>query len=285
METKFFTPTNLDKALELLDKYKDKAVIVNGGSDIIIDIVNKKVTPEVIIYLEGIKELKKVIKRGQKIVLGGAVTYLQIEQSPICQKITGLIESISHLGSPQIRAVATVAGNIGTAAPSADCNTMLMALKAKIVLVSARGERIVPIEEVFLETYKTAIQADEIIKEIYFTAPKENDGSGYYRAARRKAQDIGKVLVSANIHVENGICIDAAIGLGALNATVVRGTSIEKAIIGKNREQALEYVRNNFPIEAGLRASYFKHYKELVTNSVVERAIAMAWDDIEEVQQ
>lgn len=284
MSTKFFKPVNLDKAIELLNDFKDKAVIVNGGSDIVIDIVNKKVDPEVIIYVEGIKGFQEIIRRDDQVVLGGSVTYLQMQKSPICQTITGLMEAISHLGSPGIRAVATVAGNIGTAAPSADCNTMLMALRAKVVLVSARGERIVPIEDMFLKRYKTVIQSDEIIKEIYFAALKENDGTGYYRVARRKSQDIGKILASANLHVEDGICTDVAIGLGALNATVVRGTSIEKELIGKNKQQALEYIRNNFPVEAGLRESYFKYYKELVTSSVIERAIEMAWNDVEGVK-
>lgn len=279
MHTEFFKPTNLSKAIELLSQYKDKAVIVNGGSDIVIDIAQKKINPKAIIYVQGIGELQGISERDGQIVLGGAVTYLQMQQSSICRKVTGLMEALSHLGSPAIRAVATPAGNISTAAPSADCTTMLMALRAKIVLVSTRGERTVPIEELFIKTYKTMIQSDEIIREIYFTAPQKEDGTGYCRLARRKSQDIGKVLASAALHIENGICIDAVIGLGALNATAVRGTSTERELIGKTRQQALEYVKNNFPAEAGLRTSYFKHYKELVTSSVVERAVDMAWND------
>lgn len=283
METKFYKPLNLDNGIKLLNKYKDKAVIVNGGSDIVIDISNKKIRPEVIMYVEGIKELQGIKEQGGQIVIGGAVTYLQIQQSPICKTIKGLMESISNLGSPQIRSIATVAGNIGTAAPAADCNTMLMALRAKVVLISTRGERTVPIEKCFLERNKTVIESDEIIKEIYFDSLAKNNGTGYYRVARRKSQDIGKVLAGVSLRVKNGVCTDATIALGALNATVVRGKSLEEALIGKNKQQALEYIRNNFPIEAGLRTSYFKHYKELVTSFVIERAIEMAWDDTEEV--
>lgn len=284
MHTKFFKPLNLDNAIELLNQYKDKVVIVNGGSDIVIDIASKKINPEAIIYVEGIREIKEIKRRDDQIVIGGAVTYLQMQQSPICQTINGLMEALSHLGSPGVRSVATPAGNIATAAPSADCNTMLMALRAKIVLISKRGERTVPIEEIFLKRYKTVMKPDELIKEIYFESLGENDGTGYYRAARRKSQDIGKVLSSANLRVENGVCTNATIGLGALNAIVVRGVSIEEALIGKNKEQALEYIKNYFPVEAGLRKSYFRFYKELVTSAVINRSIEMAWNDIEEMK-
>lgn len=284
MHTEFFKPTDLGKAIELLGQYNDKAVIVNGGTDIVIDIAQKKINPEAIIYIEEISELQGISERKNQIVLGGAVTYLQMQKSPICRKVTGLMEALSNLGSPAIRAVATPAGNVCTAAPSADCTTMLMALKAKIVLTSIKGERIVPIKDLFAKSYKTIIEPNEIIREIYFSVPKKGDGTGYCRLARRKSQDIGKILVSATLHVENGICTDAAIGLGAVNETAVRGTSVEQSLIGKTKQQALEYVKNNFPDEARLRASYFKHYKELVMGSAIGHAVDMAWNDAEGVK-
>lgn len=284
MKTDFFKPANVNEAVSLLDRYQDKAVIVNGGSDIVEKIAGGRKKPEVIIYINDMDELKKITESEGKITIGGAVTYVQMLNSPIIQRVKGMVEAISQLGSPAIRQVATAAGNIGNGAPSADCTTMLMGLEAKVVVVNAAGERVVPIEEFFVSTYRTVLQPGDLIKEIYFMASKEGDGTGYYRIARRKAQDIGKVLVSVSLTVEKGICTRAAIGLGALNATAVRGTSIEAAMIGKNKEESLSYIRDNFPKEAGLRPSRFTHYKELVTCVAVERAVRMAWEDAEEVK-
>ena len=284
MKTEFFKPTDIKSAIALLEKYKDAAVIVNGGSDIVQPIAEGKLEPEAVIYIAGIKELQSISEREGKIVIGGAVTYTQMLKSPIIQKVPGLIEAVRQLGSPPIRHVATAAGNLGTGAPSADCTTMLLGLGAKIVLVSAGGERTLAVEDFFVKTYKTAIAPNELIKEIYFDAPKPGDGSGYIRLARRKSQDIAKVLVSASLTVKGGVCQKAIIGLGALNATAVRGASIEAGITGKKREEALAYIRQNFPKEAGLRESRFKHYKELVTCAAVERAVAMAWNNAQGVE-
>lgn len=284
MKTDFFKPADVNEAVSLLDQYQDKAVIVNGGSDIVEKIAGGRKKPEVILYINDMDELKQITESEGKITIGGAVTYVQMLNSPIIQKVKGMVEAVSQLGSPAIRQVATAAGNIGNGAPSADCTTMLMGLEAKAVVVNASGERVVPIEEFFVSTYQTVLQPGDLIKEIYFMAPKAGDGTGYYRIARRKAQDIGKVLVSVSLTVEKGICTKAAIGLGALNATAVRGTSIESAMIGKNKEECLSYIRDNFPKEAGLRPSRFTHYKELVTCVAVERAVKMAWEDAEEVK-
>lgn len=283
MKTDFFKPKDLNEAVALLNKYQEKAVIVNGGSDIVEKLADGAKNPEAIIYIADIDELKKITERDGNIVIGGTVTYVQMLDSPVVQKVKGMVEAVRQLGSPAIRQVATPAGNIGTGAPSADCTSMLMGLEAKVVVVNASGERIIPIEEFFIKTYKTVLQPNDLIKEIYFAAPKKGDGSGYIRLARRKSQDIAKVLVSASLSVKDGVCTKAVIGLGALNATAVRGTSIEEGLKGKKKEEALAYVRENFPKEAGLRPSRFTHYKELVTCIAVERAVGMAWKNAEEV--
>lgn len=281
MSTEFYKPTDLKTAVELLNKHQGNAVIVNGGTDIVIEINEGKRNPGVIVSVSDIKELKGISKRDGKIVIGGAVTYSEMLSSPVIKEIPGLFKAIGHLASPGIRQVATPAGNIGTAAPSADCTTMLMGLAAKIVAVCATGERVIPIEEFFVCSYKTVLKPNEIIKEIFFDAPQKNESSGYIRLARRKAQDIAKIIVSASLTVKDGVCTKAIIGFGALNPTAVRATSVEKAIVGKKKEEALAYVRENFPKEAGLRPSRFECYKRQVVPAAVERAVEMAWNNAE----
>ncbi len=284
MKTDFFKPADIKEAVELLNQYQEKAVIVNGGSDIVEKLATGEKKPEVIIYIADIEEMKKITESEGKITIGGAVTYVEMLASPIIQRVKGLVEAVRQLGSPAIRQVATAAGNIGTGAPSADCTAMLMGLEAKVVVANVKGERVIPIENFFVSTFKTVLEPNDLIKEIYFSAPKEGFGTGYIRLARRKSQDIAKVIVSAALSVKDGICTEAAIGLGALNATAVRGTSVEEGIKGKKKEEVLSYIRENFPKEAGLRPSRFTHYKELVTCVAVERAVEMAWNNAEEVK-
>lgn len=275
--TEFFKPLDLAAATKLMETYGPRAVVVNGGTDIVIELAHRRLSPDAIVYVQGVEELQGVRRDGDTVILGGAVTYLEMQRSPICLRIDGLMAALSRLGSPPVRAVATPAGNIGTAAPSADCTTMLMALEADVVLASAAGERTAPLRKFFLGRGKTELRPQEIIREIRFPAPETNFGTGYARVARRKAQDIGKALCGVSLHVENGCCVRAAVSLGALNATCVRAKSVEQGIAGLNRADSVAYAQEHFPAEAGLRESYFKHYKEQVTTSVVARALDMAW--------
>lgn len=282
MLAEFFRPANLTEALKLLSQYNDSAVVVNGGSDIIISISQKKIVPKAIVSIGHLKELKEINTFNDYISIGGAVTYMQIEESPECQRLSGLMKAISHLASTPVRAIATPAGNIGTAAPAADCATMLMALRAQIVLKSIEEERIMPMEKIFSGKNRTEIRSDELISEIRIPKLHTGDGTGYCRVSRRKAQDIGKILVGAFVNLSGDIITDAAISLGALNANIVRAYSLEQQLIGMNIENAEEYLKKTFPEEAGLRNSYFRDYKEKVTSAITARAFSRALSDSRE---
>lgn len=272
----FFRPDTLQAALELLARYQEKAAVVNGGSDIVIDISQKRITPCAIVSIGQLTELRYVREDKEWIRLGGAIPYREMAREPICQKIEGLITAISNLGSPGVRAVGTPAGNIGTAAPAADCATMLMALGAVVVLVSTQGERTVPLQDFYLGRNRTVKRPDELIYEICFPAIQPGEGTGYCKVARRKAQDIGKILVGARIQLAGDVIRRAAISLGALNANIVRACSLEEAVTGMKSAEAQQYLKETFPKEAVLRESYFKEYKELTTRAVVAQAFSQA---------
>ena len=277
--TEFFKPDNLADALQLLASYGEKAVIVNGGSDIVIDISHGRITPQAIIAIQDMDELKKIYRDDDFIYIGGTVTYKQMESDALCRGVSGMTRAVSHLASPPIRAVGTPAGNICTAAPAADCATMLMALGAQVDLLSLRGERMIPLEKFYRGRGNTVKEADEIVKAIRIPTMKPGEGSGYCRASRRKAQDIGKILAGSFVRIEDGRIAQATISLGALNAVIVRAYSLEEAVAGLKSEEAIRYIKDNFPQEAGLRDSYFRAYKEQVTSAVVARAFARAVQD------
>lgn len=278
--TEFFKPKDLNEAVNLLDKFKEEALIVNGGTDIIEKIAKEEVDPGAIVYIQDIEELHKIEENQDSVVIGGAASYLEVLESPCCQKFTGLMQAVEVIGSPPIREVATPAGNIATSAPAPDCNVMLIALEAEVVLASVEGERNVKVEDFFLGTYKNVMKPNEIIKGIKIPLPKENTKSGYYRLARRKGQDIAKVLIGVSMITEGEICKEIKIGLGALNATPVRVFSVEKALTGKNIHEALKEIRDVFPEEANPRESRFKEWKETVLNAAMERAIMKSYETV-----
>ena len=275
-KTDFFTPGIVKEALELLDNYKEDAVIVNGGTDIVEKIKEGKIEPKAIIYIQNIEELKEIREEAGYVMIGGAVPYNKILESPVCQRFQGLMEAISEIGSPAIRNVATLAGNIGTAASSADGSVMLLALDAEVLLVSQQGERIINMKDIFVGRGQTILFKNELIQEIRIPIKPGNISSAYNRMARRKAQDIGKILVGVALGLENNLCKDISIALGALNTNPVRAFSWEAIFKGQEIEQSLRKVKGKIPQEAKLRESRFREYKEQVTDVYMERAIRKA---------
>jgi len=276
LERTFFRPETLSDALDLLKQYGSRAMIVNGGTDAVLHMVEKKAAPEVIIHVASLPGFHDIALEDGMIRLGGGVTYQEMLSSPVLAECTGLMAAIRALASPPIRVLATPVGNICTGAPAADCTTMLMALDCTVYLASAAGTRAVPLAEFYTGTYKTVRQGEELVTHIEFPAPADGWGTGYCRLSRRKAQDIGKVLIGARVYVEDGVIKQAAISLGALNPYTVRATTMEKALVGKTPEEALAYTAENFPKEAALRKSYYTEYKKDVVCPALTRALEMA---------
>ena len=280
--TAFFRPDSLAQALSLLGEYKENAAVVNGGSDIVPEISKGQLRPEAIVYIGGVAELRGIAAEDGFLCIGGTVTYDDILEHPACREFRGLIQAVSQVGSPAIRAVGTPAGNLGTAAPAPDCATMLLALGAQAELRSSEGSRTVALDDFYLGRGKTVRTPEELITAIRVPALREGEGTGYFRVSRRKAQDIGKILAGSRVLLKDGRVAEARISLGAVNACITRAGSLEAAVLGKTAAEAIGYLKRTFPAEAGLRESYFKEYKEQVTSSAVARSFALALEDAAE---
>ena len=274
METSFYRPATLVQACDLLAQFGEKAVIVNGGTDIVIEISQKRIAPEVILSICDIPQLHVIERQGDYIRVGGAATYQEMMRHPLTQEFPGFIEAISQIGSPAIRQVATLAGNICTAAPAPDGCTMAMGLDAVVVLQNSSGERLVPLSQMLVGRGKTVRDSSELVSAVLLPTAKRN--CAYLRLARRRAQDIAKVMVGVSLEVENGVCREAVIGLGALNAVPCRAYSLEHLLKGKPFSQGIDCIRGRFPEEARPRPSPFKEYKEQVLPTLIVRALTKA---------
>ena len=276
METLFFKPQTLEEALGLLDQFGSKALVVNGGTDAVLHLIEKKVSPEGIVSISALPDFHRIMSTEDSILIGGGVTYNELLADHALADHLGLYKAIMHLASPPIRAVATLAGNICTAAPSADCTTMLLALRATVHLASLYGQHTVPLQEYFISTYRTVRAPEELLTAIEIPRLSRGEGTGYCRLSRRKAQDIAKVLVGAWARMDGDQIQDISISLGALNPCVVHAAQLEELLRGKTAQQAAELCAATFPVEAKLRESYFKAYKQDVVCAAVSSAVNMA---------
>ena len=276
MSTRFYNPKTLNETLVLLERYGPDALIVNGGTDAVLFLTEKKVDPEAIIYIANLPNFHEILSDESSVYLGGGVTYSEMLANPIIQKYQGMVDAVMQLASPPVRAIATPAGNICRAAPSADGTTILLALRAKVHLVSTRGARVVELKDFFKSIYETVCEPNELVVKIEIPLLKEGEGTGYYRLSRRKAQDIAMVLIGSYVRMEGGYIKDISISLGALNAYVRLAGELERAIIGKTMEEALAYTESVFPVEAKLRDDFFKEYKKDAVCTAVTRSVERA---------
>lgn len=276
----YFSPRTLPEALQFLDEYREKAVIVNGGTDIVEKLAHGTVQPEAVIYIQNMDELKHITAENGYVTIGGAVSYQAILESPLCQPFAALMQSVVEIGSPPIRVVGTPAGNIGTAVPAADCNVAMMALNAEIVLASTAGERTVAFKDMFTGYCKTQMAPNELIKAMKIPVLPPDTASAFVKLAKRKAQDISQVAAAVRLTVQNGVCQDISIALGAVSATTVKAYSYEKLLVGSNVEQGAADVQATVPAEAVFRSPRNKAYKEAVTGVLAARAIKKAYADL-----
>jgi carbon-monoxide dehydrogenase medium subunit len=293
VRTEFYSPSSLVAALELLDKYRQQAVIVNGGTDVVEKIANGTINPAAIIYIQGITELKGIRENSGFVRIGGTVTYKEVLDSPLCCQFSALKQAVLEVGSPPIRAVGTPAGNMGTAVPAADCNVALMALDAEVVAASKQGERVIKLTDLVLDYRKTTLAANELIKEIRIPIILGvNTASAFVKLAKRKAQDIAEVSAAVRLTVEGDVCRDIVVAMGSVNKVTVRAYSLEAVVAGKKVLDGAATVKGMVPAEVALSApgnALFaarpaaeaeRQYKEAVIGVVVERAIKKAYAEV-----
>jgi carbon-monoxide dehydrogenase medium subunit len=307
----YFKPETLEEALTLLAKYGDKAKLIAGGTDVIVMIKQKAMAPDVLISLGGIAGLNQ-IKFNGSLSIGPMVTHRAIEKSEVIKKnFSALADATDFLGSVQIRNVATIGGNICTAAPSADTATPLLVLGTQAKIKSLKGERTVPVEEFFKGPGETVLKPGELVRELLIPKLLPNTGSAYYKLQRRLALDLpilgvcvllsldkNKVTcsdmlctaspISSILHKmeeDEIICKDVRIALGVAAPTPMRAVKAEALLRGRKlSDELLEEVAHTASQEAQPRDTIRGEawYRKDMIRVLVKR---MAMKSIERVVQ
>ncbi len=234
IDYEYLKPKNLEEVFSLLKSYGEKAVLIAGGTDVMVNIRNKKLAPEALISLRGLEDLAYVKKGEDGYHIGALATHRMLETSSLVQsELSALYDGASQVGSVQIRNVATVGGNICNAAPSADTASPLLALDAVAVLRGPGGSRKVPLTEFFTGPSQTVRASDEVLVEFEIPSEMGQFGSAYYKHSRRKAMDLPILGVAVSLKVEGEIIRDARIALSVAAPTPMRAIEAEAYLRGK----------------------------------------------------
>jgi xanthine dehydrogenase iron-sulfur cluster and FAD-binding subunit A len=280
MWERYISAESIQDCIEALRAYGPSARIVAGATDLMLELergVRKGVNTLVdITRVPGLDQIS--LDDRNRIHLGPMVTHNDCVASELIrERAYPLARAAWEVGSPQIRNRGTIAGNIITASPANDTITPLMALKARVTLVSSRGERSIPLEEFYKGVRRTVMEPDEFLVDIAFPALQSHQIGTFIKFALRRAQAIS--LLNAAIVIgldQHGSIETAAITLGAVAPTIIHADKAEKFLVGKKldtetiREAAVLSMQASRPI-SDLRSS--GEYRKAMVKVVVKRGL------------
>ncbi len=220
----YLRPKTLDEAFSLLGRFGTRAALIAGGTDVIVMAKQKETAPEVLISLRGIPGLDRVRSNGS-LKIGPLVTHRAIEKSDLIRRdFSALADAVDFLGSVQIRNVATIGGNICTAAPSADTACPLLVFDAKLNVKGASSERMIPIDQFFTGPGQTVLVPGEILTDIEIPKLLPHTGSAYWKLQRRLALDLPILGVAILISLDRAAvtCSDLLCTASPISAVLHR---------------------------------------------------------------
>jgi CO/xanthine dehydrogenase FAD-binding subunit len=227
--TTYFSPETVVEAVALLAE--EGRTVIAGGTDLL---VNPR-------YMVGVREVVDIRRLGLDYIrvedgwlrIGAGATMRMVAKHPAVQELANglLARGAAVCGSPNIRNMATLAGNVASALPSADTPPALLALDAEALLVGTQGERLVPLEKFFTGPAKS-VRERELIQEVRVPLDGAAMQGGFYKIGRT-AEDISIVNAAAALVIQNGVIRTARIVMGAVAPTPLRAVQAESALIGQ----------------------------------------------------
>jgi len=272
---------DIGDALALLERYREKAELLAGGTDLLVHIREERNRGSIIVDISDIKEMKKIEITKNQIVLGALTTFSEITQNAyIKENIAGLWRAAKSVGSPQIRNMATIGGNICNASPAADIVPPLLALGASLRVRHSRGERYIKLNEFYLGRGKTTLKSDEMVISIGFPHSRNKKiYSGFEKLGSRNALAISKISCFICIDFEDNLMKDIKAASGALGEYPLREYIIEDFMKGKALSEKIinaAAIKYSEELKKRLCGRSSCEYKMEAAKGVFKKAIFMA---------
>jgi aerobic carbon-monoxide dehydrogenase medium subunit len=198
-------PTSLVHALELLAVHGDDAKVLSGGQSLMPAMNLRLISPELIVDIGGIAELKGIAVKGDVLTIGALTRHVDLQRSPeIAAHAPLLAEAIAHVAHPAIRNKGTIGGSLAHADPASELPACMIALDATMVIRGQTGERRVAAADFFTGIYETALSADELLTAVELPAARKNSAYFFHEFARRHG-DYAIVGAAAQAIVESDV--------------------------------------------------------------------------------
>jgi len=231
-EFDYFSPHSLEAAVALLDQHGSDAKILAGGQSLIPAMRFRLAVPSVLIDINQIQGMGYIREHNGHLAIGAMTRESALEESEVVRSRYPLLADASRvIADPLVRNRATVGGNLAHADPANDHPAVMLAYDAILVAVGPGGERMIPVDEFFVDLFENALAENEILTEIRIPTPVPNSGSAYMKV-ERKVGDYAVAAAAVSLTLAGDICTAARIGLTNLSPVPMRARSAEGALIG-----------------------------------------------------
>lgn len=281
----YLAPKTVNEACRLLSKYARRAKILAGGTDLLVSMKQKKTTPGYVVNIKGIPELDYIrFSQKQGLRIGALATLQSIATSPIIRERFGLLQTACNkIGTPQVRNMGTIGGNICNGGPSQDLLPSLLVLGAKLKVASLQRKRIVPIDEFFIGPFQTALEPTELLTEIQIPTPPPRSAGCFHWLNKLNEVDetLAGVAVLMTTDSSGNVCREIKIGLCSVAPTPIRARRAEDMLQGQKIEsKTIELTARVAAEETSPRSR--AQYRREMTSVLVKQAIADAWQKVKQ---
>lgn len=229
----FCRATTLDEALQARGAWGDDGRLLAGGTDVMVQFLHGEIRPGALIHIEGIKSLLDITINGRT-SLGALTTHRTIATTnELRARHPALAGAAATVGGWQTQVKGTIGGNICNASPAADTLPPLLVGDAHVTLLSAAGERRLPLGDFILDRRTTALAADELLTAIDLEPVPDGSAEVYLKLGRRGAMEVALVGLAVRLAFgENGSVSDARVAVCSVGPVPRRVPDAEAVLIG-----------------------------------------------------
>ncbi len=273
----YHEPASAQEAVKLLADYGKSSAVIAGGTDLLVSMKKRQIAPEHLISIAKIPGLDFVERTSDGgFRIGPLATHTALSQSPlILEHLPMLASACKKVGTPQVRNMGTIGGNLCKAGPSQDTPPVLVALDSELRLLGPQGERIVPLNTFCTGPFCTIIKPDELVTEI-LVPPLPTLSAGCYKFSTKVTVEDETLAGAAVVLVlkDAKTCLDLRIGLSSVSPVPLRTRMAEEILRGQViDEQRIEETARTASMEAEprSRAQYRRHMiYVLVRDAIIE---------------
>lgn len=278
-------PGTVDEAVRLLSEHGEKARVLAGGTDVLVQLRGGFRAADWVIDIKEIPEVNGITwDDSSGLTIGAAVPcYRVYENADVKKHYPGLVDAASLIGGTQIQGRASLGGNLCNAAPSADAVPAMIVLEGTARVVGPDGERTIAVEDFCSAPGKNVLKPGELMVSLHFPAPKPNSGAHYMRFIPRNEMDIAVAGAGVSVVLDNGNFASARVALASVAPTPLFVKEAGDALAGQpvndeSIQRAAEIAKQAAKPIDDMRGTqrYRKHLCEVLTRRALHIAVERA---------